>query len=637
MALQAGRYRVLAPALIGALLATACGMLPFAATPTVAPAVLPTSVPVETPAPATSLTICIGEEPNTLFPFGDLNNGARTVLQAIDDGPIDNASYEHQGVLIKQVPSLKNGDAVLSPVNVQLGDKVVDATGNVTVLKEDTLVRPAGCTDDTCLATFATMGETQMDQLQVTYQLRGDINWSDGTPLNAQDSVYGFELASAARPVAMRALIDRTQSYTSTDDTTTVWTGLPGYLDASYMTNFWLPAPEHAWGNTDAAKVGTLPEASQKPMGWGAYMIQDWSAGKSLTLARNPFYFGAANGMPKFDRLEFRFITDANAAIAQLAGGSCDIIDPTVRLDGQTALLQQMQYAGTAQLLTSYGTSIEWLGINTASRGPHNNYLADARTRQALALCIDRKSIVENAALGQSRLPITFARPDDPLLNGTVASYEFDQVAGNKALTASGWIDLDRNPQTPRTASKIPGVLNGKPLTLDLYATPTEGRIGTADIIVKSLAGCGVAVTTHFIPQNELYGPGGASPLFGRHFDLALYSMASDSLQPPCGWFTTDEIPAEANGWVGTNPTGYSNAEYDAACHTAQVTLPGQDGYSSAYLDPQSLFAEGVPAIPLFYRTTVAAAAPDICHFTLDPTAPALWNIEAFNGGADCP
>ncbi len=35
-----------------------------------------------------SLTICLGEEPNTLYPYGSLNAAARSVLSAIYDGPV---------------------------------------------------------------------------------------------------------------------------------------------------------------------------------------------------------------------------------------------------------------------------------------------------------------------------------------------------------------------------------------------------------------------------------------------------------------------------------------------------------------------------------------------------------------------
>ncbi len=74
--------------------------------------------------------------------------------------------------------------------------------------------------------------------------------------------------------------------------------------------------------------------------------MQEWIAGDHITLTKNPYYFRAAEGYPKFDQLVFRFISDPNAAISELAAGHCDILDPSVRLDTQVALLQQMQQSG---------------------------------------------------------------------------------------------------------------------------------------------------------------------------------------------------------------------------------------------------------------------------------------------------
>ena len=112
--------------------------------------------------------------------------------------------------------------------------------------------------------------------------------------------------------------------------------------------------------------------------------------------------------------------------------------------------------------------------------------------------------------------------------------------------------------------------------------------------------------------------------------------MASDSLEPPCDWFTGSEIPNAANHWVGTNVTGYQNADYDAACHTARLALPGEKNYSDAYHQAQAIFATDLPAIPLYYRLKVAASVADVCHFDLDPTANPLWNVEAFDKGQGC-
>ncbi len=412
------------------------------------------------------------------------------------------------------------------------------------------------------------------------------------------------------------------------------------------MTNFWTPAPKHVWSQFKAAELPQIDVAARSPMGWGPYMMKEWIAGDHMTLTKNPYYFRAAQGYPKFDQLVFRFISDPNAAISELAAGRCDILDPSVHLDTQVALLQQMQKSGQIQASFAQGMTIEWLGlgirpatyddgINTA-KGDRQDILADPRTRQAIALCLDRQKVVDTVLYGQSSVPLSFVPADHPLYNAEVPSYKFDPAGGIQLLEQVGWQDLDGNPATPRQAVSVKNVTAGTPLTLYYYSTPALQRRQAADILSQSLAQCGIGVTLQYYDQNDLYAPGPLGLLFGRRFDLIEYAMATDSLEPPCDWFTSSEIPNATNHWVGTNVTGYQNADYDAACHAARLALPGENNYSDAYHQAQAIFATDLPAIPLYYRLKVAASGADVCHFDLDPTANPLWNVEAFDKGQGC-
>ena len=88
----------------------------------------PAPQPTPTVAPR-SLTICLGEEPNTLYPYGNLNSAARSVLSAIYDGPMDAVNYTYEPIILEKVPNLEDGDAALSEVTVKAGDQVVDSSG----------------------------------------------------------------------------------------------------------------------------------------------------------------------------------------------------------------------------------------------------------------------------------------------------------------------------------------------------------------------------------------------------------------------------------------------------------------------------------------------------------------------------
>ena len=344
--------------------------------------------------------------------------------------------------------------------------------------------------------------------------------------------------------------------------------------------------------------------------------------------------------------LVFRVISDPNAAISELTAGRCDILDPSIHLDTQIALLQQMQQSGEARASFAQGPAIEWLGlgIRPASyddgyntlKGARQDILGDPRTRQAIALCLDRQRVTDTVLYGQSSVPLSFVPPDHPLYSGIVPAYKFDPNAGMQLLEQAGWKDLDGNPDTPRQAVSVKNVSAGTSLMLNYYLTPTLQHRQTVEILSQSLAQCGIGTKVQYYDQNELFTPGPAGALFGRHFDLAEYGLATDSIEPPCDWFLSNEIPNAINNWVGTNVTGFQNADYDTACHNARLALPGEQSYKDQYQQVQATFAAELPAIPLYFRLKVGAARADICHFDLDPTANPLWNVEAFDKGQDC-
>ena len=472
--------------------------------------------------------------------------------------------------------------------------------------------------------------------------------WSDGEPLTAQDSIYSFQLASDNNTPTNKFLIDRTQTYEAADDVTIQWWGLPGFIDPDYYTNFWSPLPEHKWGEFSPADLLQVDVSTRAPVGWGPYIVQEWKPGESIHLIKNLNYFLAGSGLPKFDELTFLFTPDANSAISDLVDGTCDVLDPSIQLDGQVGLLQQMQTDGQAKLLTAQTKTMEWLGLGIAPASYDNGYnstgtnpdrpdiFGDARTRQAVALCLDRQKVVDTVLFGLSQVPDSYLPANHPLHNGNIQTYIFNPAAGNQILEQVGWIDHDKDPSTPRQSLGVTNIPNGTPLVLNYFTTSATQRRQVAEIFTNSLAECGIALNLEYYNASDFYAQGPAGPLFGRHFDLAEYAIGVNSLEPQCGWFTTSQIPTEANSWIGTNISGYKNPAFDTACQQGLQSLPGDPTYTS-HQEAQSIFASELPSIPLYLRLKVAATRPDFCGLTLDPSSSyPLADIGSFDYGEVC-
>ncbi|HEY4692597.1 MAG TPA: peptide ABC transporter substrate-binding protein [Bellilinea sp.] len=635
--------------LLAAILLTACNGTPTPTTLPLTPTDSPSATPTATPEPPSALTVCLGREPLSLYLYGGSSRAQWSVLEAVYDGPFDRRGYVDQPVILTGLPSLANGDALTSPVTVQRGQMVLDANGNLAPLETGLNVLPSGCSDASCAVAWDGASPLEMNQQRLTYRLIGGLTWSDGTPLTAADSVYSFKVASdPATPVNPLA-IDRTESYTALDEITVVWTGVPGYRTDEPAAYFFIPLPQHAYSSLSPAELLTADQSSRTPLGWGPYIIESWTANESIQLTRNPNYFRASEGLPRFDKLTFRFLGDqADNNLAALVEGECDIVDETTLLEDQLSSVRITELDGRIQTFVSLGPEWEHLdfGVQPAAYDAGLNpflvtrqdFFGDIRVRQAFAACIDRQALVSELLFNQSQVADGFFPPDHPLYAADLPQIAFDPAAGAQLLDQAGWLDSDNDPATPRLAAGVANVLDGTPLAVTYATTSEKLRVSTAARIAQMLGSCGVKVTVQAMDTGLLYAPGPDGILFGRNFDLAQFAWQSGR-ESPCFLFTTPQIPAADNGWLGVNITGWSNPAFDAACQSALDADPGSlETYSAANRSVQELFIQELPVLPLYYTVHLTAARPDLCGLQVDSSARSeFWNLESLATGGDCP
>lgn len=601
----------------------------------------PTLIPSQTPTPLRVLAVCLWQEPKSLFIYSDSSTAARAVRQAIYDGPYEVVDYAVQPVILVRTPSLSHGDATLEAVQVKLGDSLVDADGRLTVLKEGVSYLPSGCRDATCALDYSGSEPVSLDQLVVRFSLRQGLLWSDGIPLTAGDSVYSYEIARALYPQVRSELIQRTNLYQALDERTVEWRGVPGWFDPQYALNFFHPLPEHAWGKMPANQLADSESAGREPIGWGAYVLTEWVAGDHITLEKNSRYFRVGEGLPAFDRLVFRFVTDADEALAALAAGECDLLDEAAPGAFDPDALNRLLDAGRVALHFEPDTAWEHLDFGIQPADPAaQTFFKPKEVRQAVALCLDRQRIVQLLFPNQSQVMHTYAPSDHPLFNSQARQYPYDPGAGAALLESAGWLDADNNPSTPRVAQAVPGMVDGTPFQVELLTQDTPERRQVAELIKASLAQCGLEISVRYLESEELFAPGPQGEVFGRKFNLAQFGWSA-SFEPACELYTTAQIPGPypdyPMGWGGANASGYSQPEYDAACIQARNSLPDEAIHGEAHLQAQAIFAEDLPVLPLYTRFRLVAARPDFCGLRLDPlTDGVFWNLEAFNYAEGC-
>ena len=572
------------------------------------------------------LIVCMAQEPDTMYPYGGSMLAALAVQHAIYENNITTLSYDYQAQGIEKIPSLADGDAVLNVVEVQPGDMIRDITDTVVAWGEGVTVVNADGEE----VTFDG-NPVMLEQLAVDFTIKAR-SWSDGTPVTAEDSVYSFGLNGEPDTPFGKYAIERTASYEATGDLSVRWTGLPGFRDATYYLNFWQPLPEHVWGALSAAELLEAEESSRLPIGDGPFAIEEWVAGDSIRLTRNEYYY--QEGLPYLDSVTFKFIPDTNQLVAQLLSGACDIGTQDGMDAGQAPFLIEAESNG---LLTPYfqtGTVYEHIDFGVDSFGDYGDgvgrpdWFEDVRVRQAMTMCTDRQSMVDNILYGRSEVINSYVPSVHPLYPENLSEWPYDVEQANALLDEAGFVDSDGDGIREDPAS-------GTPFAVTLGTTTgNELRQQLTQIFKENMVECGIDVELYYLPSSEWFADGPEGVLFGRRFDLGEFAWLT-GVEPSCSLYGSWNIPGppeEADlypsGWGGQNETGWRNEAFDAACQKALGALPGTADYEDAHKEAQVIFSENVPIIPLFLRLKVAAARPNVLNFGVDPTQNSeLYNI----------
>lgn len=571
------------------------------------------------------LIICMAQEPATLYVNGGNMLAQSAVYHAIREDSFTTLSFGYQSVGVDKVPSLADGDAVINSVEVAAGDTVLDSAGEPATLEDG--VEVTNSAGETVVFDGTPV---MMDQLVVDFTMKARV-WSDGTPASADDSVYGFEIQSDPDTPTSKYTIERTASYEATGDMSTRWTGIPGYKDSTYFVNFWEPQPRHAWSSFSAAELLEAEESSRLPIGDGAFAIDEWVAGDSIRLSPNPYYYRADEGLPRLDSLTYKFIPDTNQMVAQLLSGQCDIGTQDGMDVGQSPFLIEAENNGLLVPYFQTGTVYEHIDFGVNSYGDYGDgigrpdWFETANVRQAMTMCTDRQSMVDNILYGRSEVIHTYIPSVHPLYPSDLTEWPYDVEAGNAMLDEAGYVDSDGDGfrEDPIT---------GVPFKVTLGTTTgNEMRQQLTQIFKENMIDCGIDVELYYQPSSEWFADGPDGVLFGRRFDLGEFAWLT-GVEPSCSLYMGSSItgPEEEGfgGWGNSNDTGWANEAFDAACNRALSALPGTADYSEGHLEAQRIFSQEVPVIPLFLRLKVAAARPEVCNFGVDPTQNSeLYNI----------
>lgn len=574
----------------------------------------------QAPMPGSTIVVGIYAEPDSLYIYGGDSFANTYVNEAFMDGPIDSRSWDHFPVILEKLPGVEDGDAVTRTVTVDAGDRYV--SGDEILIATEVMFLP---------------------QMVITFTLKPGIYWSDGHPLTAADSAFSFEVDGSPDSPTSKYTCDRTSGYDAPDDVTTVWTGLPGYLDPQYYTHFWTPLPEHVLGGMAPLEI-LESDYGRKPLGWGPFAVDEWVPGQYISLVRNPFYWRP--GLPKVDRLVFRFPSDPAQALKALLSGEIHVLTQYTLDYNQNPLYANLAAQGALRVQFSGSDYHEHLDFGIQPSDGRIPFFADPTVRQAVASGTNRQAIVDALLYGQGEINNSYLPPEHFYYPppGVVSEYPYNPGTARALLESVGWKDddgdgvreahavvyqvptwdWDNGTYGPTQTVSIP---NGTPFVASLSTTDRPLRRQEGAMFQQDMAAIGISITLEFVSPGVLFGDGPDGLLAGRKFDIIMYSSGAET-EPWCDFYLGSEISAAPNGWYGLNTTGFVDPAYDMACNAARAELL-RDVRAGYFYTTQRIVSEKLPELPLYWESAEALSNPNLQGFQLSsPGWPELWNVE---------
>lgn len=599
--------------LLLSLVLSACGERTAATEPVVGDTAVPTVAPTLTPTviPPKTLNVCMAQSPDSLYRYDGKQSLAKQSVFALlypDLLSVDPQSQE--AIFFESIPSQENGAVQLLDVQVKVGMPVQNVSGQVVYLEEGTLIEHAINYSLENPVAWSHEQDHHMNQFQITFKLRPELKWSDGSPLTASDFVYSYHLAEKAALGHDKWALDRTQRFVAEDEQTLVWTGVPGFVPENPGEVLWQPLPEEALENLPENPDPEQDVKNISPLSWGSYRIQASSTLTEIQFEKNPFYI-KGEGFSGYDLVNFQLEPELATALEKLRVGECDVLDKTYQLQRLTkselegiasvAKLIGEDWEPVQQLVFGIKPAVYDVGLYNAWTAERQDVLGNVETRKALSACIN--PIALRNGYFNAHLPESVVAPEFYHVSET--------LDGNALLEEIGWIYPEEG--TVRVAKNVPNVLDGSELRLSLVVGQSQMDQEAAEMIRASLERCGAAVTVQSLPVEQLYQPGPDGLIFGRQFDLALISWQRAHLNS-CQLYTSDQIPTSSNSWVGTNVAGFSDADFDLACWASSGWLGGEKQGGNV------LMANYLPALELMpqYRLWAVSAnvtLPEVVEF----------------------
>lgn len=439
-------------------------------------------------------------------------------------------------------------------------------------------------------------GGVSRDGLTITYKLRSDVAWHDGSRFTADDVKFTWQtIMNSKVNIVSRDGYDKIKAIDTPDQSTVIIRFKEYY--APYLTLFRTVLPKHALETADDINKASF---NRSPVGTGPFKFKEWRLAEAVVLEANTAYF---RGKPNLDRIIYKVLPDSNVMLIQLKAGEVDIVSnvPFAQLD-------QVKDISGVQAVTTPNMIWEHLDFNL-----DNPIFQDGRVRQAIALGIDKQALIANV-LKNAAIPAVGDQSPLSWAYNPVAKQEVRDVnAARELLEQAGW----------KIGDGGVFVKDGSRLAFSLsFPTGNRSREIVASVIVQQLKDVGIAVELKPIDAKIFFG----DFLKSRGFETAMYAWVAGIDPDNLNLWSSKKIPSSQNGYEGQNYPGWRNAEIDALTEQGVRTID-IEGRKQIYWRIQDIIVQEHPVVPLYFRSNIEAVKKTVVNFHGNPTpAGNPWN-----------
>lgn len=426
------------------------------------------------------------------------------------------------------------------------------------------------------------------DMKVYTFKINKKAKWSNGDPVTAHDFVYSWKRflspKLASEYAYMLHIIKNAKEYNEGKITDFSQVGVKAVDDHTlevtlnsatpYFLSLLTHHSTHPVHKPTIEKFGEIDERGTQWaregnfVGNGPFILKAWELNKVVVVEKNPHYWNA--DIVKLKEIHFYPTEDIATEERLFRSGKLHV---TSQIPSEKIEVYQKENPEMLRIDPYLGTY--FYRFNTTKK-PFN----DPRVRRALAMAIDRKTIVEKVTKG-GQIPAVCLTP--PGTQGYTSKYDipYDVEGAKKLLAEAGY----------------PGG-KGFPTVSVLYNT-NEQHKKIAEVVQQMWKELGVPIT--LMNQDwKVY----LESQTNLDYEICRAGWIGDYPDPNTflDMFVTDG---------GNNKTGWSNKEYDRLIEKAAATANQSKRYEF-FQQAEKVLCDEAPIAPVYTYTKVFLISPKV-------------------------